>query len=150
MMTPEDTDIHMLVVIDHREARVYKTQLHGSVPQRITPFDPHGFGRNLHYVQDDSTGQRKPEHKEFYDAVIKTLETANKILIFGSGTGASSAMDRLDCALQTHHKELFKRVVGNVVLNQQHLSDNELLARAREFYKADALRRRNGSCLIRM
>src|SRR5205823_2922916 len=53
--------IHLLVVIDHREARIYQADLHGSVPHRITPYDPHGFGRYLHYVQDDSNGQRKPE-----------------------------------------------------------------------------------------
>src|SRR3954463_3616579 len=28
--------VHMLVVINHREARVFRTELHGSVPQRIT------------------------------------------------------------------------------------------------------------------
>jgi len=33
---------HLLVVIDHRQARIYKTEVHGSVPQRITPFDPGG------------------------------------------------------------------------------------------------------------
>ncbi|TFG40828.1 MAG: hypothetical protein E4H48_06995, partial [Syntrophobacterales bacterium] len=42
--------VHLLVVIDHRQARVYKTDLHGSVPQRITPYNPGGFGRHLHYV----------------------------------------------------------------------------------------------------
>ena len=36
---------HLLVVIDHREARIYRAELHGAVPQRITPYDPHGFGQ---------------------------------------------------------------------------------------------------------
>src|SRR5437588_837150 len=44
----------LLVVIDHRQARVYKTEMHGSVPEWLTAYDPHGFGRHLHYVQDDS------------------------------------------------------------------------------------------------
>ena len=26
---------HLLVVIDHREARIYQTELHGSVPERV-------------------------------------------------------------------------------------------------------------------
>ena len=98
--------IHLLVVIDHRKARIYAAELHGSVPQRITPYDPHGFGRNLHYVQDDSNGQRKPEIKSFYEAVVRTLEGAQKILVFGSGTGAGSDMEQLLAELKQHHAEL--------------------------------------------
>jgi hypothetical protein len=131
---PPTSGTHLLVVIDHREARVYQTELHGSVPQCITPFDPHGFGRQLHYVQDDSNGKRKPERKSFYDAVVKTLTGAGSILIFGSGTGTSSAMVHLVEELRTHHHELAQHIVGEVILDQQHLSENQLLAVARSFY----------------
>src|SRR5256885_8770713 len=44
---------HLLVVLDHREARIYRSELHGAVPQRIRPYNPHGFGRHLRYVQDE-------------------------------------------------------------------------------------------------
>lgn len=125
---------HLLVVIDHREARIYKTELHGSVPQRITPYDPHGFGRYLHYVQDDSNGQRKPERKSFYEAVAKSMQGAQKVLVFGSGTGASSAMEQLLAELKRHHPELARRVVASIAVDEQHLTENQLLAKAREFY----------------
>lgn len=125
---------HLLVVIDHREARVYKTVLQGTVPQCITPHDPYGYGRNLHYVQDDSNGQRKPELKSFYEAVAKTLRGAQQILVFGSGTGASSAMVQLLADLRKNHHELAQHIVGEITLDQQHLSENELLAAARDFY----------------
>ncbi|MEI8195536.1 MAG: hypothetical protein WCI73_06480 [Phycisphaerae bacterium] len=126
---------HLLVVIDHRAARVYLTELHGTVPQQITPYDPYGYGRNLHYVQDDSNGQRKPELKSFYEAVAKTLQGAQGILIFGSATGASSAMVQLVTDLKRNHSELATHIVGEIVLDLQHLSENELLATAREFYR---------------
>lgn len=125
---------HLLVVIDHREARIYRTELHGSVPQRITPFDPHGFGRYLHNVQDDSHGQRKPERKSFYEAVAQTLRGAEQVLIFGSSTGASSAMDQLLAALKHDHADVAKHVVGSIVLDEQHLTEDQLLAKARAFY----------------
>ena len=32
--------VHLLVVIDHREARIFTTELHRSAPQRVTPVDP--------------------------------------------------------------------------------------------------------------
>jgi hypothetical protein len=132
---PAADGTHLLVVIDHRQARVYKTELHGSVPQRIIPYAPGGFGRHLHYVQDDSNGQRKPEVKSFYEAVAKTLEGAEKILVFGSGTGASSAMEQLLAELKRRHKELAHRVVGLIVVDEQHLSEDQLLAQARRFYE---------------
>jgi hypothetical protein len=126
--------VHLLVVIDHREARIYRAELHRSVPQRVVPFDPHGFGRHLHNVEDHGNGQRKPERKSFYESVAKTLHDAQEVLVFGSGTGASSAMDQLLAALKHDHPDLAKRVVGSLVVDAQHLSEDQLLAKAREFY----------------
>jgi hypothetical protein len=125
---------HLLVVIDHREARIFRAELHGSVPQHISAYDPHGGNRHLRNVENDSNGQRKPEPKAFYDAIAHTLEGAQSILILGSGTGSSSAMDHLAAELKQHHPQISKRVVGTVVVNEQHMSDDQLLAEARAFY----------------
>ena len=127
---------HLLVVIDHREARIYSAELHGSVPQRITPYDPFGFGRDLRYNQDDSNGQRKPERKSFYEAVAKTLHGAKQILMFGTGTGASSAMEHLLLDLKKNHHDLAERVVGSIAVDEHHLTEDQLLAKAREFFIA--------------
>jgi hypothetical protein len=137
----ETEGTHLLVVIDHRQALVYKTELHGSMPQRITPYNPGGFGRHLHYVQDDSSGQRRPERRSFYEAVAKTLQGAEQILVFGSGTGASSVMEELLAQLKHHHADVAERVVGSVVLDETHLSENQLLAKARDFYATVTLQR---------
>lgn len=126
-------EANLLVVIDHCQARVYKTELHGSLPRHIVPDGLHDDARHLHYVGDDSNGQRKPERKSYYQAVADALRGAKTILVFGSGTGASSAMDQLIAALQLHHRELAQRVVGSIVLDQGHMSDDQLLARARQF-----------------
>jgi hypothetical protein len=131
-----ELEAHLLVVIDHREARIYKTQLKGTVPERITPFDPHGFGRYLHSVTDDSNGQRIPERKSFYEAVTKSLKGVGQIVLFGTGTGASSAMEQLIGHLKHHHADVAKRIVGSVAVDEHHLTEAQLLARAREFYAA--------------
>jgi len=131
---PAPVGTHLLVVIDHREARIYSTELHGTVPQRITPYDPFGFGRDLHYNQDDSNGQRKPERKSFYEAVAKTLHGARQILMFGTGTGASSAMEQLLAELKHFHQDIAKRVVGSIAVDEHHLTDDQLLAKARELF----------------
>lgn len=126
---------HLLVVIDHRLARIYKIELHGSLPRRILPFDRNGSGRHLHYVENDSNGQRKPEQRSFYEAIAKTLGSAENILVFGSGTGASSAMDQLLAELRQHIENIARRIVRTVVVDEQHLSEGQLLAKAREFYE---------------
>lgn len=140
--SPAREGAHLLVVIDHRQARIYKAELHGSVPQRITPYDPGGFGRHLHYVQDDSNGQRKPERKSFYEAVARTLQSAEKVLIFGSSTGASSAMEQLLIELKHNYPDVARHIVGSIVVNEQHLSDDQLMAKAREFYTAEGEKER--------
>ena len=100
---------------------------------RITPYDPHGFGRALRYNQSDSSGQLKPELKSFYEAIAKTLQGADKILIFGTGTGASSAMEQLLVDLKHNHHDLAERVVGSMTIDEHHRTDDQLLAKAREF-----------------
>jgi hypothetical protein len=134
--SPAAEGTHLLVVIDHRQARIYSTELHGSVPKRIAPYDPFGFGRDLHYNQDDSTGQRKPELKSFYEAVAKTLQNAKQIILFGTGTGSASAMEQLLLNLKQHHKDIAGRVVGSVAVDEHHLTEAQLLAKAREMFTA--------------
>jgi len=136
---PAEPGAHLLVVIDHREAKVYRTELHGAVPQQLVPYDPHGFGRRLRYKSEESDGTRHPERKSFYEAVATTLRGADQILIFGSGTGESSAMEQLLADLRHNHRDVSKHVVGSVVIDAHHLSEDHLLARARDFFASRAV-----------
>ena len=54
--------------------------------------------------------------------------------MFGTGTGSSSAMEQLLLNLKAHHHDLAERVVGSVVVNEQHLTEDQLLAKAREYF----------------
>lgn len=136
MATPVVRDVapHLLVVLDHHEARVYRTEVQGAVPERLVPYDPHGFGRHLHSAHEWNDGKGHHERKSFYEAIAKTLRGADQILLFGSGTGKSSAMDQLLADLKEHHHELAGKVIGAVVVDAHHTTGNELLAKARAFY----------------
>ncbi len=136
MATPNERESapHILVVLDHQEARVYRTEVHGSIPQRIVPYDPHGYGRHLHSAHEWTDGKRQPERKSYYEAVAKTLQGAGQVLMFGSGTGKSSAMEQLLADLKDHHHDLAAKVIGSVVVDAHHTTENQLLAKAREFY----------------
>lgn len=136
-MTTSDkatTAPHLLVVIDHQEAKVYRTEVSGAVPERITPYDPHGYGRHLHSANEWTDGKGHAERKSYYEAVAKTLEGAGQVLLFGSGTGKSSAMDQLLADLKAHHAGVAATVVGSIVVDAHHTTEGQLLAKAREFY----------------
>jgi len=125
---------HLLIVIDHHEAKVYRTEFRGAKPQQLVPYDPYGYRRHLHYAQEWTDGKRLPEKKSFYDAIVKTLQGGEHILVFGRGTGRSSAMDHLLAELAAHHPVVAKKVVGAVDMDTTHTNENQLLAAAREFY----------------
>jgi hypothetical protein len=125
---------HLLVVIDHQEARVYRTEVRGAVPQHLVPYDPHGHGRHLHSAHEWTDGKRQPERKSYYEAVARTLRGAEQVLLFGSGTGRSSAMEQLLADLKDHHPDVAETVIGSVVVDAHHTTEDQLLAKAREFY----------------
>jgi len=136
MTTPDGKNpaTHLLVVIDHQEARVYKTEIHGAIPVSIAPYDPHGYGRHLHSAHEWTDGKRQPERKSYYEAVAKALRGAEQVLLFGSGTGRSSAMEQLLTDLKDHHADVAKKVIGSVVVDAHHTTEDQLLAKATAFY----------------
>jgi len=70
---PGAPGLHLLVVIDHHEARIYRTELRGTIPQQLVPYDPHGFGAHLRSDTGETDGKRQPERKSFYEAIAATL-----------------------------------------------------------------------------
>jgi len=126
---------HLLVVIDHHEAKIYRTEAHDSALQKLVPYDPHGYGQHLHSNNDETDGKRQPERKSYYEAVAKTLRGADRILLFGSGTGASSAMEQLLAELKHHHTDVAGHIVDTVTVDP-HQTEGQLLAQARELFAA--------------
>ena len=135
--TENETD--WLVVIDHQEARIYRSASPGSIPQQIRPHVAEDFFRPAHNSKDFSRGKEKPDPNSFFEPVAGVLNSAGKILIFGTGTGTSSEMDQFAAWLKPHRPELARRVIGSVVIDEHHLTEAQLLAKAREFYASHRL-----------
>jgi phosphoheptose isomerase len=87
-------------------------------------------------VDDEANGQRQPELKSFYEAIAANLKGAEQVLIFGNATGASSAMDYLVDELNQNHPDIAKRIVGAIAVDEQHLTEGQLLAQAWAFYQS--------------
>jgi hypothetical protein len=129
---------HWLVFIDHHEARLYRSERHGAKPEQILPHEPEDFFRHAPNSKEFSRGQEKPDPNSFFEPVAKALQGAAKILLMGNGKGTSSEMEQFAAWLTRHHPELAARVIGSMAVDQHHLTEAQLLAKAREFYAAVA------------
>jgi hypothetical protein len=128
--------IHWLLVIDHHEARIFQAEMDGPIPRRILPYQPENYFRHAHNSKAISRGQEKPDPNTFFEPLAKVLQGAGQILIFGTGTGTSSEMEQFIAWLKHHHPESAKRIIGSLAVNEHHLTEGELLAKAREYYAA--------------
>jgi hypothetical protein len=135
----------LLVLIDHHEAKIYQDESPGSVPLKLVPYDPQGLGQHLHSKNDVTDGKTPATDKHFFDSIAKTLLGADRILLFGSGTGKSSAMDQLVAELKSNHEDIAKHIVGSIVVDAHHQTEGQLLAKAREFFELNGSETQTGS-----
>ena len=134
MLNSNDGTTHWLLVIDHKEARLFRSEVHGAIPQRLLPHEPDEFFRHAQNSQNLFRGKEKPEPNSFFEPVVKALQGAGPILIFGTGTGTSSEMEQFVAWAKLHHPDLATRIIGSLGVNENHLTTDQLLAKAREFY----------------
>ncbi len=123
-----------LVVIDHHEARLFRPDMQGATMLQILPHDPSDFFRHAPNSKNFARGQEKPEANSFFTPVAKALQAAGKILVFGTGKGSSSEMELFTAWLKVHHADLASRVIGTLAIDEHHLTDAQILAKAREYY----------------
>lgn len=131
---PATTEARWLVVIDHHEARIFRSTDHGTAPERIRPHQTDEAISHTHSFSSFSRGQEKPATHTFFGPVADALKEASQLLIFGNGTGMANEMDQLIAWLKSHRPELARRIVGALIVDEQHLTDDQLLAKARRFY----------------
>ncbi len=124
---------HILVVMSHHEARVFRSDIHGTAPETVKSHDSRYLGHAAD-SKENSRGKEIPAAGSYFGPLAAALKSATRILIFGHGSGNSSEMDMFEAWLKKHHPELGGRIVGSVVVDENHQSDAELLARARDFY----------------
>lgn len=126
---------HWLLVIDHHEARIYRSEMDAAAALRIVPHQPvNPTGSTKEFAK----GKDLPDPHSFFEPVAQALQTGGPVLIFGSGKGKSSEMDQFVNWLKQHHPPLASRVTGCIVVDEHHLTEGQLLSKAREFYATAA------------
>ena len=130
------SDGHILLVLDHAEARIFRTELKGTVPEMLTPYDPRGRKTHVHSAHDYEGPAEKPNDDAYFGHIADSIKNAEQILIFGSGTGSSATKDQFVKWLDTHHKPLAARILAAVTVDESHLTEAQLLAEARAIYES--------------
>jgi hypothetical protein len=125
----------VLLVIDHREARIFHTGQSDTLADVLKPSDPQGHEGHVHSVQAFVDHQGNPHRETFFRAIAKSLEAADEIIIFGSGTGSSSERELFGTWLAEHEPRLAAKIVASDVVDESHMTDGQLLAKAREVGK---------------
>lgn len=132
-----EKEAHWLVVINHHEARVFRSVMHGSVPSRIMPHKPEDHFRHAHNSKDFARGRERPDPNSFFGPVAEVLGRNGAILVVGSGKGTGSEMGEFTKWLDSKHPEISRRVIGSIVVDQHHLTEAQLLRTAQEFYAGE-------------
>jgi hypothetical protein len=134
MQAPETNgrDAHMLLVIDHHEARLFRAEVNGGIPHQILPHKPNCFFWHAQNPGNFTKGKETRTLNDFFKHVAEALQTAGQILIFGTDT--SREMDQFLAWLNIHCPEIAGRIIGSLVVDVDLLDEGRLLEKAQEFY----------------
>lgn len=122
---------HWLLLIDHHEARLFRSEIQGGSSLHILPEKHFAHTRDSGNV---SRGKEKPDPDTFFKPIAEALQEEGPILVFGTGTGSSSEMDQFVAWLKIHHPDQARRIVGSLPVDEHHLTRDQMLAKARDFY----------------
>jgi hypothetical protein len=99
---------------------------------------PHGiWGTNqrlTHRHDRSQAGQRAPLEVDYLARITDAMTEADAVLLLGHGTGESDMRQVLIHYLETHRRDLLDRIAGVVSLDDAGLSDDALLAIAKEHF----------------
>jgi stalled ribosome rescue protein Dom34 len=119
---------HVLVWIDHREAKVFAFNATDAERTRIRSEHP---DQHIHHKANARSSGHAAIDKEFLEHVAQAIAHAGAILI----AGPAGAKTELAQYLQHAHPTVAQKV--SAVESLDHPTDGELLALARTFFKAD-------------
>jgi hypothetical protein len=120
----------LIVVIDHREAKIYHIDLAVGDGHRhaIRPHDQRHF---VHAPADKDHSSRHREgatdDRKNYELVAGAIAAGGRMVIIGHGKGESSAAHMFSQFLRTHHPETFHRIANALVADLPRLTDPQLL-----------------------
>ncbi len=121
------SEIHAIVWLDHREARIASFSLGSS---HLIEVHSHNSERRIHRkAREIGSGKMVDDHRMF-DEIVESLADIREVLIAGPGNAKTAFVTYV----KSRHVDLVKRIVGVETLD--HPTDGELLAHARKSFNA--------------
>ena len=128
-------DKFVMIALTQDEARIWATGLSkNTMPERI--FAPSDKRSHHHVRQTQHQGGHSGDPKErgYFDVIAKNVQDASEILLIGHGEGKANAMLRFIQFIERDSPEVAKKVIGAVDSNLNAMTENELIATAREWF----------------
>ena len=119
---------HAIVWIDHREAKVFHFDATSMDKLVLHPDNP---TQHLHHKANSIGSGHAPEDQQFLHHVVEAITDATAVLI----TGPGSEKDQLMKHIEAHDPTLKAKIKG--IEKVDHPTDGELVAHARNYFKAD-------------
>ncbi len=134
--SPRGDQAHRLVLhLDHRRTDVFRLEGEEVEHAVLRPHGIWGTDQNLSHRHDrDQAGQRAPLDSDYLVRITEAMTGADAVLLLGHGTGESDMRQVLLHYLETHRRDLMERIVGVETLVDGGLSDEQMLAVAREHF----------------
>jgi stalled ribosome rescue protein Dom34 len=118
---------HAVVWIDHAEARIISINPDDIETSVVKPSQP---PHHLHNKRGSTGSGHAPENQDYYHEVTEALRGTKEILI----VGPANAKINLIKHIHNHDHDLAANIIG--VETVDHPSDGQLLAYARQYFKA--------------
>jgi hypothetical protein len=125
---------HAILVIGYHGAHIYPTDAGGNAPRSIVPDDPRGRLRTMHHKAGNPEGWYGRLQASWYAEVAQGLQSAAEVLIIANGKGHSNVLVQFTQYLAKHDHDLLARIAGSIDVEEEDLSEAQIIALAREFY----------------
>ncbi len=124
----------LILVIESRQVSVFRADSGHKKPENIEPHVTRAFPSHIHNPQDHGGRTSRPAGPSYYVEIAENLVDADEILILATEEGLKSAMEGFKAELNANHKLLQQKVVSEVTISGRHISEEQILEYAQEFY----------------
>jgi len=125
---------YAVVALTFNSADVYHGDLPGTTPEHIKADTHQGRLSRRHSTRGSAGGRYQRADESYWRTLAEHLQDDRHILLLGHGRGHSNAMVQFVAWAAKHDHRLSERIVGAIEADVEHLTDGEILARAREFF----------------
>jgi hypothetical protein len=130
-----DQSRRLVLHLNHHQTDVFLLEGEQVEHAVLVPHGLWGSGQRLSHRHDrDIAGQRAPRDHDYLTRIAAAMTDADTVLLIGHGTGESDMRQILLDHLETHRRDLVDRIVGVVTVDDANLSDEGLLAIARDHF----------------